>query len=417
MIKNKLIAVLIVFLILGTVPVVLGASNQNDQNASSQTAQKAMSQSSSQMVQREAISALAGQQKVSVASVSRRANNVDAFWIGTDGAIWTNNFNQNTWGRAMRITRAGAAESNGAVAVVARTPNTMNVFWVGTDGGIWTIPWTSGRWGTVEEITSADVAESGAVVTAVARTPNIVDIFWIGTDGLVWLSEGSMSSGQLNWGSESPISTVANVAQTNGLVAAVARTSNDVNIFWISNNGDIVTKAWSAGTGWGADTPIFGGSVADPAAGISAVARTSREVHVFFINNLLSISGAVVDLTMSGPSGSPLVGTSAILATAAGASQTDALAASNARSAQNMNIFWIDNTGGIWTRNWASATGSWVNQKQIAGRGATLTDTGVTVSNRSPLVMDLFWKGIDGRTVFTSSFRNNVWSRPIRISR
>jgi hypothetical protein len=386
--------------------------------SSSQTAQKAMNQSSSRVVQRAALSVLAGQQKLSVASVSRRPTTVDTFWIGTDGAIWTNRFNQNTWDRAIRITRAGVAESNGAIAAVARTPNSMNVFWIGTDGGIWTIPWTSGRWGMVDEITSADVAQSDAAVTAINRGPNIVDIFWIGTDGLVWVNEGTMSSGQLNWGSEIQISTAANAAVTNGMVAAVSRAPNDLNIFWINNNGDIVTKTWSAGTGiWGADTPIFGTGVADPAAGISAVSPRSNEVHVIFVNNLPGLSGGVVDLTMSGGLGQPLVGVSAKLATAIGASQTDALASSNSRRIDFMNIFWIDNTGGIWTRNWASATGSWVNQKQIAGRGATLTDTGVTVSNRSPSIMDLFWKGTDGRTVWTSFFNNGVWSRPIRISR
>jgi hypothetical protein len=433
--NNKLIAVLMMFLILGTIPFALGASSETGQKnvgtsssalgASNEIGQKNVrtfsfalvtsNETGQKQVVRTLVSSLVKQPKTAIAAVTRTSNNVAAFWIGTDGRIWTNNFNQNKWGKAKSITDAGVAQSNGGIAAVARTPNDMDVFWIGTDGGIWTISWSSGKWGTEQEITSAGVAQSSGVVAAVARTPDDVDIFWIGTDGLIWNNAGTGSSGTpLLWGSESSISTAASAAETDGVVAAVARTSNDLDIFWIGNNGDIWTKAWSSGT-WSADTQLFGLSVADPAAGISAAARTSNEVHIFWITNFPGFIGAVVDKVGTGVSGTPLTwGTPPVIATPNDASQTDALVASNSRSPQTMGIFWIDNNGGILTRTWLS--GIWGNQRQIAGRGATLTDTGVAVTDRSPLISDLFWKGTDGSSVFTSSFKNNVWSPAVKIS-
>jgi hypothetical protein len=240
-----------------------------------------------------------------------------------------------------------------------------------------------------------------------------VHVFWIGTDGLIWTTQGTVSSGtELTWSLESSISTADSSARTDGVVAAVARTPNIVNIFWIGNDGDIWIKKWASGT-WGAHVPVFRSRVADPAAGISAVALTSNEVHIFYISNINGFNG-VIDTQFPIRRDGIFAILSFFPVTGRDASQPDALVASDSRSPQTRSVFWIDNDGGIWTRTWTS--GRWNDQTQIAGRESTLQGTGVTVSDRSSLISDLFWKGTDGRSVFTSSFRNNVWSSPVKIS-
>ena len=424
--NNKLIGVLIIFLIIGTIPLSLGASNQNCQtqgilkgngslpasiDASNKTYQK-----TSHHAFQHATSSFTSETKKATASVVRTANRVDIFWIGTNGEIWTNSLIRDKWGKARRITDDGVAQSNGGIAAVARTSNDIDIFWIGNDGGIWNKEWTAGKWSKEQEITTAGVAQTNGIVTAVARTTTEVDVFWIGTDGLVWTNVGTGSSGTpLLWGSEGSITTASSAAETDAVVAAVAR-NNNLDIFWIDNSGNIWNKQWSAGT-WGIEHAIFIGSVADPGAGISAVARTPQEVHVFWITNLAGASGSVLDLKgISVAAGGPLTWVTLNAITPIGVAQTDALVSSDSRAPQTMGIFWIDNSGGIWTETWSAGTGTWGAPRQIAGRGSTMTDTGVEVIDRSPLISDIFWKSSDGRIVFTSSFKNNIWSPALKIS-
>ena len=83
----------------------------------------------------------------------------------------------------LQLTGSGA----GAVTAVARTPNHLDLFWVGLDGSVgsnwWDAGANNGAWNAAFEIAPAKSAQG--VVTAVARTPDHLDVFWVGPDGSV----------------------------------------------------------------------------------------------------------------------------------------------------------------------------------------------------------------------------------------
>jgi len=90
-----------------------------------------------------------------IACVARTPNHLDVFWIGPDGAVgtvwWDQNINNALWNAPFPITPPGAAAS-GAIGTVARTPNHLDVFWVGPDGGVGSNWWdqnaNNGLWNT-----------------------------------------------------------------------------------------------------------------------------------------------------------------------------------------------------------------------------------------------------------------------------
>jgi hypothetical protein len=88
-----------------------------------------------------------------VSAVARDANKLDVFVVGTNQGIytaaWDANAAQGQWQGWWRIL-TGVAKAGGGVTAVSRDANKLDVFAVGTDGGIYTAAWdanvSSGQW-------------------------------------------------------------------------------------------------------------------------------------------------------------------------------------------------------------------------------------------------------------------------------
>jgi len=125
----------------------------------------------------------------------------------------------------------------GALAAVARTEEVLDVFWIGPDGGIGFISWKSGwnsGWGLPPwPLAPPGSAQPGALA-AVARTPEVEDVFWIGPDGgigtIAWNPDLGWGWGgqRLQTGSLAPPGS----AQP-GALAAVARTHEVEDVMWV----------------------------------------------------------------------------------------------------------------------------------------------------------------------------------------
>ncbi|MEU5128468.1 hypothetical protein AB0G96_20340, partial [Streptomyces mobaraensis] len=153
-----------------------------------------------------------------------------------------------------------AAPGSG-VAAVARTSGHLDVFWVGTDGKIWSNWWdqiAGNGWydhGAFPIAASFPVpAAPGTGVAAVARTSGHLDVFWVGSDGKVWSAWWDQSAGN-GWYDHGvfPIAAQWPVPAVPGSgVTAVARTSGHLDVFWAGANGKVWSAWWdqSAGNGW-----------------------------------------------------------------------------------------------------------------------------------------------------------------------
>jgi hypothetical protein len=145
--------------------------------------------------------------------VARDPDQLDVFWVGPDGAIgsmWWNAAPGQSWGdhQAFPVTAAGAGVAGGRVASVSRDADQLDVFWVGPDGAIASTWWNAapGRnWGDHQPfaVSGPGASGPGSHLAAVARTPDHMDLFWIGPDGAVASTWWDSAPGS-NWGDHTP---------------------------------------------------------------------------------------------------------------------------------------------------------------------------------------------------------------------
>jgi hypothetical protein len=228
-----------------------------------------------------------------IASLTRTVNRLDVFWIGPDGGIgstgWEGGANNDQWEPDFPIARPGVAGAGSGIAAVARTANRLDVFWIGPDGGIGSTGWEGGanndQWEPDFPIARPGVARADSPIAAVSRTARRIDVFWIGPDGGIGSTAWEAGANDNQWEPDFPI-TRPGVARADSPIAAVTRTPNRIDVFWIGPDGGIGSTAWEAGANdnqWEPDFPIARPGVAGAGSGIAAVARTTNRLDVFWI--------------------------------------------------------------------------------------------------------------------------------------
>ncbi|CAM5370178.1 IgA Peptidase M64 OS=Streptomyces griseomycini OX=66895 GN=FHS37_002589 PE=4 SV=1 [Streptomyces griseomycini] len=241
----------------------------------------------------------------SIAAVVRTTDNwrpVDVFWTGTDCQIWSNRRTEapgGDWSDHAPFPIAAEfstlpAERTG-IAAVSRHSNRLDVFWAGSDGQIWSTWWEQAPdmgWRDHFPFPIArafsTLAAQRTGIAAVARNSNHLDVFWAGSDGQIWSTWWDRVP-DMGWRDHFPFpiarafSTLA--AERTG-IAAVARTSNHLDVFWAGRDGKIWTNWWTPGNDWKdhPPRPIASQFSVPPApdTGIAAVARTSGNLDVFW---------------------------------------------------------------------------------------------------------------------------------------
>ena len=222
-----------------------------------------------------------------VAAVSRRPNHLDVFWADNGGAVgtnwWDGNLPNGGWHQhaAFRISDANVAPPGAAVAAVARYRDQLDVFWVGNDGGIWSNWWSAGfnngRWNTPFRISGANVAPPGGSVAAVARFPDQLDVFWANNDGAIWTNWWNVYANNREWNAAFRVSSPG-VVSPGAPVAVAARHSDHLDVFWADRSGAIQTIWWDGQDPNGAwskhpSVLITNARAVSPGAGVAAVAR------------------------------------------------------------------------------------------------------------------------------------------------
>jgi hypothetical protein len=183
-----------------------------------------------------------------VAAVSRDANKLDVFVIGTDSGIYTAAWDQHVaeakWRGWWRILN-GVAAPGSQVAAVSRDVNKLDAFVIGTDGGIWTAAWdqnvAEAKWRGWWRILDG-VAAPGSSVTVVSRDPDKLDVFVIGTDGGIWTAAWDQNVAEAKWRGWWRI--LGGVAAPGSGVTVVSRDPDKLDVFVIGTDGGIWTAAW-----------------------------------------------------------------------------------------------------------------------------------------------------------------------------
>jgi hypothetical protein len=255
-----------------------------------------------------------------VTATARTSKNLDVFFVGKDGNVYNVYWNpskgvnaqgQLNWGVVPVTTQtcamphtspcAGSGLPGNGVAVVARKPTTLDVFYVGRDGGVWTASYDSARgpnWTTSEAIYNPATDSVSALpswgldgsvahhahLTATARTALNMDVFWVGADGGLW--NGSWQND--SW--DTPVRrSMTGVGQPGGLVSAVGRQPNTLDVVFAGANGELEWSSFSPGVAWttsavtNQEGVVFGPASVGP-GGLSLVAPSSYGLQAFYFN-------------------------------------------------------------------------------------------------------------------------------------
>ncbi len=226
-----------------------------------------------------------------IAATSRNAGNLDLFITGNDGRVYTSWwYTDAPWSGANDnwLSVGGVFPAGAPVAAVARTPDNLDLFITGNDGRVYTSWWSTGAaWSGANDNwrSIGGFFPAGAPVTAIAKSPDSIDLFITGNDGRVytsWWYAGSDWSGiNDNW------TPIGGFFPAGAPIAATTRSAGNLDLFITGNDGRVYTSWWYAGAAWsGANdnwTPI--GGYFPVGASLGAVARTSNNLDLFIMGN------------------------------------------------------------------------------------------------------------------------------------
>jgi hypothetical protein len=202
-----------------------------------------------------------------VATETQLGNQLDVFNVGRDGAVYVSwQIGNGDWsdgikGRPYPARITPSLTNPGAfVAAAHQGANQLDAFVAGKDGAVyvtWVVGvgrWTdgaSGNQGPVR-ITPAGVMPAGGCLATAAQTSNQLDVFYIGNDGAVYVTwvvgGGHWSDGTA--GNPPPARiTPANFAVPGACVTANHQTPNQLDVFAINKNDRAVWVTWVVGTG------------------------------------------------------------------------------------------------------------------------------------------------------------------------
>jgi hypothetical protein len=219
-----------------------------------------------------------------IAAVSRIKNSMEIFWINDYGilyhAAWYQGYN---WANSPLMPQQQVkAAKPGRVAVVSRIPETMELFWIAVDGAVHGAFWYEGQseWKTYQLADAGDASIYGDIC-AVSRNPNNIEVFWITPNSSI----RNASWNALGPGFTPPwkFQFLSNlyVQSKTGCIKAVCRTQQNLDVFWIGDDGIVRHAAWENGGTWQYDNGTGSGSM----NAISVVSRIPKSIELFYIRD------------------------------------------------------------------------------------------------------------------------------------
>ncbi|MCZ2404222.1 hypothetical protein IV498_13795 [Paenarthrobacter sp. Z7-10] len=292
----------------------------------------------------------------------------------------------------------------GNVTAISRNPDQLDLFAVHDDGRVWTMWWNPAT-GWSDWRSLGGFFPVGARITATSRSSGNLDLFITGNDGRVytswWYEGGDWSGINDNWRS------LGGFFPAGAPVAAVARSSNNLDLFITGNDGRVYTSWWYAGADWSGvnDNWRSLGGIFPAGAPVAVTSRSAGNLDLFITGN----DGRVY--TSWWYDGADWSGVNDNWRSLGGFFPAGAPVAGVARSSNNLDLFITGNDGRVYTSWWyAGADWSGVNDNWRSLGGFFPPGAPVAVTSRSAGNLDLFITGNDGR-VYTSWWYDGAdWS-------
>ncbi len=172
---------------------------------------------------------------------------------------------------------------SGRLAVASRSQDQLDAFFIGADGALY-ITWAIKleQWRGPLRIGSRDVAPPGGAVAAAQQTSDQLDVFFIGNSGalhVAWVASDGI------WHEPVPIGPVG-VAKPGAHVGAARLTDDHLYVFYFGKNGFMYVHRVIGIQGWqGPEVLDRGFPVAPSGAYVTGIMQTDEQLSVFFIGN------------------------------------------------------------------------------------------------------------------------------------
>ena len=307
---------------------------------------------------------------------------VDAFYQGTDGALWYSTYRPQThWSSSARL--GGSLTSQPSAVETGR--GGVDVFYRTTGGGLHYR--ASGRTGWSAE-QSLSMGALGSAPKAVSTSHGRIEVFWRGSDpAQLWNAQFTPGAG---WHGPTLITT--------GLASAPAPTVSGrgkVSVFWKGTDRRLWQTSLGARNTWATPAAVAAAKLRGwpNAAGLS-----DGEIDVFW-GGARHVVWRLTGTTAHGWSAPARVGTNRV--------GRPFVVSSSAGAA---SVFWRGQGGALWRANRRPAVG-WGSAAPLplGGVGRDLFAGGQTSG-----ILDVFWRGpLDGH-LWHGRFnpRTSSWTRP-----
>ena len=178
-------------------------------------------------------------------------NTMEVFWTGPNGSVQDRYYYDGSGWNGFTLSGAFAS-TIGGVAALSRDPRCMAVWWIDSDGSMQDANWNNGggcerhsasnswnQW----QLAPAGSASTTSSIAAVSRSSNTIELFWIAPDGHVqdasWYPNGDWSQSTL------PFAPPGSAAGSGGL-AAVSRNAATMELWWPGANSSVQDNYWYA---------------------------------------------------------------------------------------------------------------------------------------------------------------------------
>lgn len=225
-----------------------------------------------------------------IAAAPHLQNQLNAFFIGMDGALyvtWVNSkiSDRANWRGPFRVGPKNIAPPGGGIAAAHQTPNQLNVFFIGNKGLY--VAWATDQqgWQDPKLLGPEYVAEPGAKI-ACAYFKDRLYVFYFGKNGQMYVHR---VVGVGVW--EGPyILGASSVAPSGAWIAPIQQTDNQLTVLFIGNDKKL-NGYWLIDQGKDQDfwhgLGSFGAkqNVAPPGGCLAAIKQSSKQTTVVFFGN------------------------------------------------------------------------------------------------------------------------------------
>jgi hypothetical protein len=237
-------------------------------------------------------------------ALTRYGKQLDVFWIAPNGSLHTAyadpGIDNDSW-QVLAITAPGLAATDSPLAVTTRFDvEQLDAFWLGGDGTVWTgfadPNILDGIW-QVFPIPGAAGAASGSPVTALTRYDKQLDVFWITDDGTIWTAFADPGIDNDSWHAFSI--SAAGVAAPNSALAVTTRFGvEQLDAFWLADDRTVWTAVADPNVNngdWQVPFARPGAAAAAADSPVTALTRYGIQLDVFWIANDRTIWTAFAD--------------------------------------------------------------------------------------------------------------------------